>query len=966
MTFQVWSQRKCSAIPEDQEQLLQQSGPIYFVMSSTKVTAGNTKIPRDSSGSAVKSRGKTSQDVNQTDKSYSFILAEDQFKLDAFRIKYSLPKMIVSMSVDTSINFEKRNLPLVQQKALKSSSSSFTDLPIKPKSRFKLNLDDEEIFKEVSNGLPPVECSTWDLKKKATNILAGRGQRGTIRIPMEYKSEKKMMELQGPIDWASKGLRDKYRGEVQREEVWRAWKLASDYAIQLFDGDVEAIPITRILRHPLYSQYFIQVANECALCSTKSCARVLMKRFVMDVHEVWLTNLSHLEEFKPQYNMQKNGPETDNSTAECIGSGSESVRNQLDPSSSKMGSPKGRRDTNAILNLSSQIQSVSQEYLSRRSYRTRSNLAYRAAARERDDGDIFYHYNPTHQNTESASKPAAINTPLQSEILMKYVRVNCRDNAQHEDDSSSMSDIEGTRSDPQSAIPTPNPTPIIGPTRPPHRTAASVLLSIHRVLPQSRHHMSPSLSLSPSSSPPSSSPLQSLLPKPISQSSLPSSFSPSSASSTSARPTTEDCDIMWYITAYDTHGMIEASLALKEKDVVQSLTLQRASQQAVTDGQFEVTPTSTSTSTSSLYLDNIQALQLAKELFPFISVAAKMVKNGRNLTQDPCSEKSKMQDPQVLELKVQDPWEGVCGVVESLELSICVGSTVLSSSACDVMHNSGDSDLVGTSASLSLSASGRLSDLVRHSQLSREELVPGVCDVPKGKLWTSNSHTSTSTSIVVSHQEVVLKSDNVVPNTSLHSTVKRIGEDESKVAAVFTRVANKLENRIRKEDVGTMRYIQLKVCIVFAIDAAEIFVCSLYSPEESTRSAFLYGQGPEKWIPEGIEDINPVSTTTYPSKMLNEHLISPLQERLALLTTIFNDCPTNFHPKELSTTSNHWEDRGPHGFRTKTNINLLDPDPYLPTVVFGIGKSVALPNTTSINPRNIWHATEPITGKINR
>ena len=73
-----------------------------------------------------------------------------------------------------------------------------------------------------------------------------------------------------------------------------------------------------------------------------------------------------------------------------------------------------------------------------------------------------------------------------------------------------------------------------------------------------------------------------------------------------------------------------------------------------------------------------------------------MVKNGRNLTQDPCSEKSKTQDPQVLELKVQDPWEGVCGIVESLQLSMCVGSTVLSNSACDVMRDSGDSDLVGT------------------------------------------------------------------------------------------------------------------------------------------------------------------------------------------------------------------------------------------------------------------------------
>lgn len=951
-------------------------------MSSMKVAAGNSKVPRDFSGSAVKSRGKISQDVNQTDKSSELILAEDQSMLNVYHIKYSLPKMIVSMSADASINSEKRN----QQKVLKSLSTCVSDLPIKQKSRFKLSLDDEEIFREGSNGLPPVESSTWDLKKKATNILAGRGQRGTIRIPSEYKNKKGMIELQGPIDWATKGLRHKYRGEVQREEVWRSWKLASNYAFQLFDGDIEAIPITKILRHPLYNQYFRQVANECAFFCTKSGARVLTKRFVMDVHEVWLSNLSHLQEFKPGYDVGKNNSEAENSATGCIGSGN--VRNQLDPSSSKMGNPRGRRDTNAILNLSSQIQSVSQEYLSRRSYRTRSSLAYRATGKDHDDGDTFYHHNPTHRNSESASKPATINTQSKSEILMKYVRVHCSDSAQHVQDCCSMSDVQDSRSDPQSAESTPDPTPIIGPTRPLNQTVASVLLSIHRVLPQSRPPISPlSQSLPTSPLPPSSSSSSSSSTLPTSTSTSTSSTplqppsSPPSPPSSSAHRTNEECDSVWYITAYDTFGMVETSLALKENDVIKSLSEQPTSQQAVTDALVEVTPTPTLTSTSPRYLDYIQALQLAKELFPYISVTAKTVKSensGSLRTQNSCSENLEIHDPQdqvqveVLESKIQDPCEGVCGVVESLELSVSAGSMNL----CDVMHSSGNGDGDGDgerecgvmSASLSLSASGRLSELVRHShshsQRSCVELVPGVCDIPSGKLWTTP--TSSSSLLEVRHQEAVLKSDTVAPNTSLPPTVKRSGVDQSKVAAVFSRVANKLENRIRQEDVGTTRYIQMKVCFIFAVDYSEVFVCALYTPEDSKRFSFLFGDSPEKWKPEGIEDVNPVSTTTYPSKMLNEHLISPLQERLALLTTIFNDCPTNFRGKEFSTTFNHWEDRGPNGFRNKTKINLLDPDPVLPTVVFGIGKSVALPNTTSINTRNIWHATEPITGKINR
>lgn len=49
----------------------------------------------------------------------------------------------------------------------------------------------------------------------------------------KYNDGKVMSEKQGPTDWSCFGLKSKYRGEREREEVWQLWKSANQHAVKL-------------------------------------------------------------------------------------------------------------------------------------------------------------------------------------------------------------------------------------------------------------------------------------------------------------------------------------------------------------------------------------------------------------------------------------------------------------------------------------------------------------------------------------------------------------------------------------------------------------------------------------------------------------------------------------------------------------------------------------------------------------
>jgi hypothetical protein len=70
--------------------------------------------------------------------------------------------------------------------------------------------------------------------------------------------------------------------------------------------------------------------------------------------------------------------------------------------------------------------------------------------------------------------------------------------------------------------------------------------------------------------------------------------------------------------------------------------------------------------------------------------------------------------------------------------------------------------------------------------------------------------------------------------------------------------------------------------------------------------------------------------------------------------------------KQLDGLKRHVPVRNAHGFQEQVAVRLLGVDPVLATVVFGITRLGAQPNSLNVNSRNIWHATLAITENINR
>ena len=199
--------------------------------------------------------------------------------------------------------------------------------------------------------------TTWALKLHAATVMAGKTPLSNVNKMftklMDQKGKKKggTIEAQGPIDWSCYGLKIKYRGESSREGAYQSWLAANAYSQQVFNDTEAVLPVAKMERHPLFVNYdaFIAEENNKALSRTKT--RLLMKRFVMDVHEVWLSNLQHLREHQPS--MVIENISSDEMESYCRANGLE-----------------GRRDVKAVEGMQSQIASCSQKRAVEKAYYT--------------------------------------------------------------------------------------------------------------------------------------------------------------------------------------------------------------------------------------------------------------------------------------------------------------------------------------------------------------------------------------------------------------------------------------------------------------------------------------------------------------------------------------------------------------------------------------------------------------------
>jgi hypothetical protein len=249
--------------------------------------------------------------------------------------------------------------------------------------------------------------SNWSLKAQAIDILSGKQQSNASRIQVKCyhtffdnftyqiknfeiqaqqaknvsmrssKSKRISNEPQGPIDWSIRGLRSKYRGEAERENLWNSWLMANAHTdtafeesglgkqfatfininifklinISLFDFFFSVISLAKVERHPLYSLFFKLVQEENIRALSRTRSRLKMKRFVLDVQEVWLTNLQHLREHQPSMLLQDLKKIEENEAE----SGNGII---------------GRRDVVSLESMESQIQSVSQKRSMQRAFYT--------------------------------------------------------------------------------------------------------------------------------------------------------------------------------------------------------------------------------------------------------------------------------------------------------------------------------------------------------------------------------------------------------------------------------------------------------------------------------------------------------------------------------------------------------------------------------------------------------------------
>lgn len=102
------------------------------------------------------------------------------------------------------------------------------------------------------------------------------------------------------FSWGSDDLRIKYRHETSREEAWAASQAAEAAAEKLRLTEGVIVPYALVERHPLYIAYFDLVRSEFRKAIDRARQRNRMKRFVSDVHTLWLTNLAALREHSMQ------------------------------------------------------------------------------------------------------------------------------------------------------------------------------------------------------------------------------------------------------------------------------------------------------------------------------------------------------------------------------------------------------------------------------------------------------------------------------------------------------------------------------------------------------------------------------------------------------------------------------------------------------------------------------------------
>ena len=165
------------------------------------------------------------------------------------------------------------------------------------------SLDNHVYNKKTADGLVSSDASKSYFKikkeKKAWQSQEAPDYEETVRRTKGQAS----LEAGNAVSWSADDIRIKWRGENEREEAWKVSRASVIAAKEMQNAQAGAagtngwvVPTVHMDRHPMHELYWKYVKKENVLATKRAEMRAKTRRFALDVHTVWLTNLSHLRE----------------------------------------------------------------------------------------------------------------------------------------------------------------------------------------------------------------------------------------------------------------------------------------------------------------------------------------------------------------------------------------------------------------------------------------------------------------------------------------------------------------------------------------------------------------------------------------------------------------------------------------------------------------------------------------------
>lgn len=799
-----------------------------------------------------------------------------------------------------------------------------------------------------------------DLAKHASNILGGTVAQDRInKLHKKIEKTRAMKnkpgykatdeERQGPIDWSSNGLKIKYRGESEREYAYQAWYQANAHSFKMLEESDMVLPMSKIERHPLCVHFDENVQIENYKSSQRTKARLQMKRFVLDVQEIWLTNLQHLREHQPARILE----------ARVIKKDDECVDEHGDEEVLAIENDQGlsnRRDTKAITAMESQIQSVSMKRaLGKAFYTTRMPEPKVVLDYEERKTPNLNPPPPLPPFIDILSNPQLVDITIDEKIIAKQLA----EQAEREREGIEIEkDPEENSQTPLNCL---------------DMECTQVLLYVDRLLPSVDSIMANqgvfwrfSVYRREDSCVREYMCRESSVATYVTNIMAAGDDNKDNNVTKSVYSSDEDIKLEW--GAYDVSAKLEISVITRPKN-----------------------NKSNSSNENANYISIEVRAQLAEEygstnedLF-FCSSPIELM----NLLGIP------NEDPEDLAWwcspnRSDDIW---LDLISKLYIEASVASSEDSPipTTLLVRYDKTDADRVdgGLTRAQSMFC---LHELL--SRLKIDQMLNIVVDeAPRSFFFDPRIQLPIGTVVEMAEQSTEYEEDNYEERTLNYvldnnwEEISDLGPNLSMKSSGYLQYVSQcpganehgrkglwFPHRMPKEytQVGANYFRDPKnsttdtvfVNFVLALDTSIIFP-SVLAWED-------FPQFPPKAPAEEVNGVVP-TIAPKPYGLAREVLINELETRLSYPSMIFGSLPIegiDHIPLDLANKPvgmcRHWPARNEFGFRRKIVVTLLGCDPVLPTIVFGISKEGARPNIVGVNTRNIWHSTLAITENINR